>query len=618
MISFFNKIGNTWIAKAIFVALGISMMAFWGLGGLSNTASPDKTVIKVGTDGISLSQLSKAFDAERTKFSQIAGQYLSPQQAIEMGLLQQVVQQQVAALLTKHIREDLGLAASDAAVQKYVERHPAFKDSLGHFDRNLFMTYLAQTRMTEAALAVQLREELASQHLSNTIRLVAPTSKFLAEKLWQIQNEKRDIEALQISTKDIPLSTKATEQDLREYYEADLSDFMLPETRDIQLLALTPEIITKTIQIPDAQLEALYEEQKDSFTIPEKRHIYQIRFTSEEEATEALKGLSIDNFVKVAQQKGQTSQETDFGFVAQAELLPELAQAAFTAKTKTILGPIQTDLGYHILTVAEIQSAQIPNKEEVYAGLRQKLINEASYETLYAKVRELEDLLGEGLSLKEASHKLGLTPQTFTKVEITGEALPETLRNQELLQQLFILKKFETTALVEHANGYLVAELEEIYPVQAKAFDEVKPELQKRWKTDQQKALLPDLVKKATEQMQKGSIPAHLGQVIVATDISLQEPQNIPSAALGTIFTQATGYQVATAIPLTDGALISVVKRIKTPTLDEKELPIQMEQLSGENAEALYGGVIASYADKLGVSVNQEAIQKAFSIYQNE
>ena len=618
MISFFNKIGNTWVAKLILVALGISMMAFWGLGGIGNTSGADTTAIKVGRRKISMNELNRVFDSERTKFSQIAGQYISPKQAIEMGLLQQAVQKTLSDAINESIQEDLGLTASDAAVRKYVERHPAFKDSLGNFDRNLFMAYLSQTKMSEAQLAEQLRDELANQHLSNTIRFAAPTSKALAQMKWYHQNQQRDVEALLIETDKIVLETQPTDEDLKDYYEAYMSEFMLPETRDIDILFLTPTQVSKNIQISQAELEEAYQEQKANYEIPERRHVYQMRFNSEDAAKAAKNGLTIKNFMAKAIEAGQTETSTDFGVVAQNEMLPEMAEAVFKAPLNTIIGPVETEMGWHLLTVKEIQPAVTQNKQKVLSEIKEKMVAAIAYDKLNDTARNLEDLLGEGLALKDAAGRLGLTVQTFKNVEISGATLPENLRNQELMQDAFTIKEGETTALMEQANGYLVAQVKNVTPVQAKNLADVKQDLKKLWKTEQQKAALPELVKKATDQMKAGSIPAKLGRLMIVKLASLSDPKELPVASLPTIFSQGLGYEEATATTLQNGAIITVVKKIRSPIMQNDALPAQMEQLSADTADLLYGGVVATYADQLDIKVNAEAIQKAFAVYQTE
>jgi parvulin-like peptidyl-prolyl isomerase len=162
MMIFFNNLGNSWFAKGIFSALALSMIAFWGLGGLSNNNQYANDAIVVGNQKVSANELLIAFNQEHQNLSQmLGGQYISPQKAMQMGLGDQVVQQQVAKLLSEQIKNDLGLTASNAAVQKYVEHHPAFSDALGKFDKNLFYAYLQKNKMSEPQLADKLQNELS-------------------------------------------------------------------------------------------------------------------------------------------------------------------------------------------------------------------------------------------------------------------------------------------------------------------------------------------------------------------------------------------------------------------------------------------------------------------------
>ena len=275
-------------------------------------------------------------------------------------------------------------------------------------------------------------------------------------------------------------------------------------------------------------------------------------------------------------------------------------------------------MGWHLLLVTEIQPAVVPDKNKIYADLRGQLVADATYDMLYAKARELEDLLGEGRSLAEAAKQLNFTPQTFKNVDISAAALPKNLQNQELMRDVFTLHENEVSAMTEQGDGYLVAEVLNIHPVQAKPLSEVRDQVKQVWKTEQQKAKLPDLVAQAIEQMKKGSIPAKLGQVVVVNNASRQAPKEIPANAVNKVFLQSVGYDAAMATDLPNGAFVSVVKKVHTPAFDEKAIPAQMEQLSADNAELLQNGIVQTYADKVGVKVNFEAIQKAFSVYQTD
>ena len=241
MISFFNRIGNSWIAKIIFALLGLSMMAFWGLGGISNTSSSDTTALKVGNRSASLQEVGRTFDQERNKMAKIAGGYFSPKQAIEAGLLDQVLQQLVARETKAQIQEKIGLTASDNAVRKYIEKNPVFADNLGHFDINLFYAYLSQLGINQTELAHQLRSELAFRHLTDSVKNTAPISPKLMTIAAQSRKEKRQIESALI--KEVTLGTPS-QQELQDYYEAYRDEFATPEYRTLRIAFLNPNEVS--------------------------------------------------------------------------------------------------------------------------------------------------------------------------------------------------------------------------------------------------------------------------------------------------------------------------------------------------------------------------------------
>ena len=319
-----------------------------------------------------------------------------------------------------------------------------------------------------------------------------------------------------------------------------------------------------------------------------------------------------------AMANGQTAQETDFGVVSRSEILPELAESAFAASNKTIVGPLETSVGWHLILIDAIQPAVHPNKTKIYADLKQKLAAALAYDKLEETARALEDLLGEGQSLQAAAKQLKLSITPLKGIDIGGTTLPQQFQNQELLQDVFLLKENEATALVDHNNGFVLAEVRQIHPAEPKSFASVKNDLKTLWRAEQQKAALPNLSEKALEQMKAGSIPAKLGHTIVVHKLSTKGDAQVPDAALPQLFMQATGYENAQIISVPEGTLISVIKRIQKPVIQNTVETEQAEALAEEISQELYNAIVAAYADKLNIQINTNLIQEAFAVYQTE
>lgn len=629
MMIFFNNLGNSWVAKGIFTALALSMVAFWGLGGLSNNNQFADDAIIVGNRKVSANELLTAFNREHQNLSQmLGGQYVSPQKAMQMGLGEQVVQQQVSKLLNEQIKEDLGLTASNAAVQKYVEHHPAFADTLGKFDKNLFYAYLQKNKMSEAQLADKLQDELAMQHLGYALKGIAYAPSLLTETTYRYRNEARDIKAVIIDTDKINIDANPSEDELKEYYEAYSDQFMAPEYREFKVIRLTPDLMLSRVILSEDEIEDAFAAQKEQYVVPEKRSVSQMRFETEEEAKTVLKELTAKNFTDKAFEKlNQTPDQTDFGFVARNELLEEMVEPVFTAKKGDIIGPIHSPVGYHVMLVRDIQDAQTPKDDVIRANIKEQLALNKTYETLYETVKQVEDILGSGQTLDDAAKQLNLPILTIEATDIAGKfasgnSLEDSINHQEMIQNIFTLQKGDTTPMFENGTGYLVAQVTAIHPVHQKEFSEVRHDVEKIWMTEQKKEKAPKVAetllaeikagKEVKEKTSLGTFP-----IIHVTKMVRNAPKDLPIEAIDAIFKQKEGIQNAAIIPTRNGNLIAVTERISYPDIakDDEISKTERANLQVQIGDDLMSNIIAAYADHIGVDINHDVIQKAFSIY---
>ena len=483
MISFLNKLGNSWFAKLIFALLGISMLAFWGLGGLSNLGQSDTTALTVGNRAVSMQELGRSFDRERNKMAKISGGYMTPKNAIRAGLLDQVVQQLTLRELNAQIREELGLTASDAAVRAYIEKNPVFANQVGKFDANLFYAYLSQLNLSQAELARQMRAELANQHLMRTLLRIVPRDPALMERAARSKKEKREIEAVFLESKKMSVGS-ATEQELKDYYEAYMEEFSVPEYRKVRLVTL---------------------------------------------------------------------KMSDF---------------------------------------------------------------KNDYESMTKKVRELEDALGGGQTLKQACDSLSLTPGQIITTDINGHDEHGKAQDilQPLMQEIFSLSEGEATALTEIENGFMVAGLEHITPQTYKSFPTVKRKVTELWVQEQQKEALIKAVDALKNTVKSGK--GWQNYTPQKGTISYTETGKYPPKMAEALLQQAVGSENVTVYPAEQGTWVAVVKRV----LPSKEKATQEEQTAAVTdwTQDLMHALQQAYAAKYPIDIRVNAIQKAFSVYDNQ
>ena len=631
MIQFFIKIANNWVGKVLFAAILFGMVFVWGYGGLTNVARLNNDAITVGGKSLNMQQLDELFRQERVRLSEMTGgQYISPKQAIEMGLLDNVVRQKTNEMIMDNIKDDLGLIASNGAVQKYVERNPNFADATGHFDRNLFMAYLRQMHTNERGLAQKLQDELANQHLIRAVQSISYAPATLQQLMYRAQHETRDITAIRIDMAKIRIDKQPTSQELQDYYDVYATEkFMTPEYRSFKYLQLTPQMMLDRVQVTDEEINMVFDERKNQFIIPEKRAVEQMFFLNESDARQTLSALTADNFEKTALEKlGQSKDATDFGYVSRDELMTELGDAAFGAKQNDIVGPIESTTGWHILWIKDIKKAPTVSTNQIRAEIRKQLAEEKIYDARSDLLRQTEDLLGEGKSLTEAAKILNLKLNTIKAIDISGNLKDGTplsgpAANRELLQNLFTLQTGETTPTFDSGDAIVIGELTEIIPVGTKSFNSVKNELHALWLRERQQEEMNRMVTDIMKNLKSGKSLSALNEgapfdLIHQKGLSRNSVQaDIPASAFVEIFKQKEGPSHAIQVSIPEGTFIVVTDKINRPTGTTDLSGIQdavYELSAGELAD----GIIATYTNLLGVSVNPTAIQKISSIYMAE
>lgn len=629
MISSFGKFAKGIGSKIILSVLGLSMIVFWGLGGLTNLSlSSNKPAIEIGEDSISMEQLARAFDRERERMGMMmGGKYISPEEGVRAGLLSSAVQGQIINSVSNQVRHNLGLTASDDAVRKYVERNPAFADALGNFDKNIFYAYLAQTRMNETELAYKLRQELALQHLNNTIIELGYNPQSIAHLLYKYKNEKRTVDGVLIDPTRIKITAKPSEEELQEYYEAYAKDFILPEYRTVSIIHITPQNVSDKIVMDTDALETLYQERKATFGTPEKRELLQMLFDTKEKAEKATNGLTAQNFADVAKkQANQTDKQTLFGWVTQNDMIAELSEPVFKGKKNTIVGPIQTSLGWHLVLVKDIQAAKQLSETEIKKQIKEQYIADHSYDAVQDLVRKLEDSLGAGNSFKTTANTLKLPIKKVGTFDITGatkdgSSIDAELKNTTFLQDIFTLTQNEPSAVIEIGTGYVVALVESIIPSAPQEFKDAKEKLTQLWVQEQQKGALKEtaetvvaLAKKGTSLKTQNAFKDF--EMFSETDITREHAGKLIPDVIPTVFAQQKGAEHTTATTVFEGIFVSTVHQIKTadPTTDEFGVNVVKQNLKNQIGEGLANEIMGAYTQELGAQVNENDIMKAFSL----
>jgi parvulin-like peptidyl-prolyl isomerase len=166
------------------------------------------------------------------------------------------------------------------------------------------------------------------------------------------------------------------------------------QVRDIVIREAIQEELTADIEVSDEDVAAFYEENRETrYNTAEARHIL---VETEDEATGILERLEDgEDFADIAQEEsidtGSGAQGGDLGEFGRGQMVPEFEEAVFDADIGEVVGPVETQFGFHIIEVVERNEPELEDVEdEIREELAQGEEGEAVQEWLAERRAEAE------------------------------------------------------------------------------------------------------------------------------------------------------------------------------------------------------------------------------------
>lgn len=163
--------------------------------------------------------------------------------------------------------------------------------------------------------------------------------------------------------------------------------------RSIVLEAILREVGEKAPGISDEALRKHYEENRESYETGEQVRVRQIQYKdraiAEAAARKAKKGEPFEQLMKEAESMG--GKASDLGFIEKGEADKDFEAAAFGPPPGSVIGPVRTIYGFHLIEVLDRRPAgRIPFeevKDKIASELRESAQREA-FEQLVARLRK--------------------------------------------------------------------------------------------------------------------------------------------------------------------------------------------------------------------------------------
>lgn len=142
----------------------------------------------------------------------------------------------------------------------------------------------------------------------------------------------------------------------------------------------------------DEDVEEYYEENREAqYTTPEQRCARHILFPpdAEDEAEDVREEIEDGgDFAELAEENsqdpGSAEQGGDLGCLGEGETAPEFDEALFEAEEGDLVGPVETEFGFHLIELEEIQPEEEQALEDVAPEIEQQLAQQEQGEAFQA------------------------------------------------------------------------------------------------------------------------------------------------------------------------------------------------------------------------------------------
>ena len=624
MLRGMRKASSNWLGKIIMgTVMGVLIISFgiWGIADIFRGFG-QSTLAKIGRTEISTEQFRQIYTDRLQQVGRQFGRPLTQDQARALGFDRQVLQQTIAEAALDEEARRLGLGQSNEETLKLIFSDPNFKGVNGSFDPGRFQLLIRQLGYSEQRFIAEQRRVSLRRQIAGSIAAGLEPSKVLLEALARFQNEQRSIEYVKLGAAQAGTIDPPSPEALAAYFEDHKTLFRAPEYRKISFVAVTPDEIGKSTNVSDEDARKVFEQRRDKLGTPERREVQQIIFPNVEEATAArnriASGLSFDDLAK---ERGLGPSDIDLGLIAKSAIGdPAIADAAFSLSSGEVSQPAQGKFGVALVKVGKIE----PGAEASYEGYASQIKHDIAAERARAKVGELRDKMederGGGASVVEAAQKLGLTAVTIDAVDRSGR-LPDGQPAANIPRGLDVVSQaFNTDVGVDNdpisfSGGYVWYDVVSITPSRERNLDEVKDQVEARWRAEQISSRLRD---KANEMVQKinqgGKLIDEATQAALKVETAggFNRSATLPGLNTGVVaavFGTAKDAAGQTPDVASNGWIVFRVTDVTVPPVDMAS--DEMKKLKDSVQRAQTDEQIAQYITKLestiGISVNETA-----------
>ena len=381
-----------------------------------------------------------------------------------------------------------GLVFHNDSIIKQIYSTSSFKDENG-FNKDLYKSQLFKIGMNPKAYEGYIFQKGITQQIKNAITETVVLTEVEKQELIKFKNHIRDISYTIINYNDIKKSIKLTDQDLNNHYIDNKENYKSAAFARFKYIDIDKNDLIKNIKINDELVNTLYEKYREDglYSKPISYKVNHILITknaedyesmAEEALTSIKNGLSFSKAANIYSDDEQTINSGGYlGEFILADLPEYLSAAIITMDVGQISELIESDQGYHIISVLEKSENSVTPLDDV----KKTIINDYKKENGTRMYFDLIDQISE----KNFSKKYTITDLSeIFNVELKSSKYISEQSGHGIFNYDFLRKSLFNNSLTENNetsdllyindDRFIIAELDDYKKPLQLTFDESK------------------------------------------------------------------------------------------------------------------------------------------------
>ncbi len=458
----------------------IPSFVFVGVSSYDNSSGA-ADVATVDGQKITQQEWEEAQRQQMDRYRAAAGDQFDPKAFESPEVKQRILDNLIAerALQAEIARSHM--TVSDASLQASILQIEQFRKPDGSFDKDQYIAALAQQGMTPTMFEARVRRDMTLQQLNGAIQNTAFVPRSVANRLSEINDQEREVQELLFPAATYAAQVKVTDEMVKAFYDKNAALFQVPEQVKVEYVVFNAAVVENLVSVSDAEVTAFYNQDQKRFTAPEQRIASHILISAKKDASAADKAAAkakaeavlaevrkapakFADIAKVqSQDPGSASAGGDLGPVEKGAFVPSVEEAIYALKQGEISNVVESEFGFHIITVTQVVPTKIKTLDEVKPQITAEL-KKSKMSKKYSELAEVftNTVYEQSESLKPVADKMQLKIETVEGLARTpSPALGESpVNNAKFLKAIFsddALKNKRNTEAVEVAPTTLVA-----------------------------------------------------------------------------------------------------------------------------------------------------------------